>query len=118
MSSKKSNVKNQLQTDNEKLSPNSPQPKRKYKKRAIKEKEMFECEICHYKCSHQCMYEEIPLRMLYIQMKFLLFTGHLRRHKLIHDNEKSFVCHVCGKAFNLFINLNAHIKRHIGFVCL
>lgn len=75
MSSIKSNEKNQTQTDNEKLSPNSPQPKRKYKKRAVKEKEIFECEICHYKCSHQCMYEEIPLRMLYIQMKFTFYRS-------------------------------------------
>lgn len=34
---------------------NAPKKKRKYKKRAIKEKQTFECDICHYKCAHQCM---------------------------------------------------------------
>lgn len=37
------------------VDPNAPRKKRKYKKRAIKEKQTFECEICHYKCAHQCM---------------------------------------------------------------
>lgn len=35
----------------------APRPKRKYKKRAVKEKQIFECEICHYKCRHEC---ELP----------------------------------------------------------
>lgn len=34
---------------------NAPRTKRKYKKRATKEKQFYECEICHYKCVHQCM---------------------------------------------------------------
>lgn len=56
------------------------------------------------------------------QMGYFVFvSGHLKRHKLIHMNEKLFMCDTCGKRFNLFINLNAHIRRHeVGirpFVC-
>lgn len=55
-----------------------------------------------------------------INQTVYFISGHLRRHKLIHLNEKAFICDICGKRFNLFINLNAHIRRHIGirpFVC-
>lgn len=34
--------------------PNEPKPKRKYKKRAIKEKQTFQCDICNYTVSHEC----------------------------------------------------------------
>lgn len=47
-------------TDTKKMETDSndaPRPKRKYKKRALKEKRIFECEICHYKCRHEC---ELP----------------------------------------------------------
>lgn len=43
-----------------------------------------------------------------------LFAGHLRRHKRIHLNEKSFVCHICGKGFNICNYLTIHMKRHTG----
>lgn len=42
-------------TDQTEIDPNAPKNKRKYKKRAVKEKQTFECEICQYKCSHECM---------------------------------------------------------------
>lgn len=35
--------------------PNASKKKRNYKKRATKEKETFECDICHYKVNHRCM---------------------------------------------------------------
>lgn len=38
------------------VDPNAPKKKRKYKQRAIKEKQTFECEVCGYKVKHQCMY--------------------------------------------------------------
>lgn len=41
---------------NTEIDPNAPSKKRKYKKRAVKEKQTYECEICHYKCAHQCAY--------------------------------------------------------------
>lgn len=31
-----------------------PKTKRRYKKRAVKEKQLYECETCHYKCAHLC----------------------------------------------------------------
>lgn len=34
--------------------PNATKKKRKYKQRPIKEKETFECDICHYKVNHRC----------------------------------------------------------------
>lgn len=34
--------------------PNAPKKKRRYKKRAIKPKQTFECETCHYKTAHEC----------------------------------------------------------------
>lgn len=74
--------------------PNLPKKKRNYKQRARKEKEIFECDICHYKVNHKC---------------------HLIRHMMIHMNNKSFLCNVCGKGFNLFLNLNAHLRRHSGY---
>lgn len=41
-------------TNRKGVDPNAPRTKRKYKKRTVKEKQTFECEICHYKCAHQC----------------------------------------------------------------
>lgn len=102
--------------------PNMPKKKRPYKKRATKEKRTFECEICHYKCEHECKIHTKGNAIFCCKCVWMhstihntLFAGHLRRHKLIHLNEKSFICDQCGKGFNLFINLNAHIRRHIGF---
>lgn len=58
---KKQNTKTEVQcagnadnTNRNEVDPNATRPKRKYKKRAVKEKQAFECEICHYKCAHQC----------------------------------------------------------------
>lgn len=58
----------------------------------------------------------IPINKLNtVSNAHIVFLGHLRRHMLIHLNEKSFICHICGKGFNLFINLNAHLRRHAGY---
>lgn len=60
-SSKKSPARYGNKKEKEKLvnaienDPTTPKTKRKYKKRATKEKQFYECEICHYKCVHQCM---------------------------------------------------------------
>lgn len=48
--------KDENRTDKANADPNAPKKKRKYKKRAVKEKQWFECEICHYKVNHECMY--------------------------------------------------------------
>lgn len=53
---RKPKVSTEKQSANEQIDvdPNAPKKKRKYKKRAVKEKQMFECETCHYKCYHEC----------------------------------------------------------------
>lgn len=38
------------------VDPNAPKKRRNYKKRATKEKQVFECDICHYKVNHECMF--------------------------------------------------------------
>lgn len=44
-------IENSVKTEE---GPNEPKPKRKYKKRAIKEKQTFQCDICNYTVPHEC----------------------------------------------------------------
>lgn len=51
----KNEAKEENSTDKIDSDPNAPKKKkRNYKKRACKEKQVFECEICHYKVNHEC----------------------------------------------------------------
>lgn len=98
----------------EPIDPNAPKKRRKYKQRAIKVKEIVECDYCHWKTPHKCMYFfNQMIRIIFT--KFHHLSGHLARHMMIHLNEKSFICHECGKGFNLSVNLNAHLRRHAGY---
>lgn len=53
------------------IDPNAPKKKRKYKKRAVKEKQIIECETCHYKCYHECTFRNAPISL---GLDFLKFT--------------------------------------------
>lgn len=54
------------ETNDTEIDPNVPKTKRKYKKRAVKEKQTFECEICQYKCAHQCMYRYTKIICIFV----------------------------------------------------
>lgn len=74
---------------------------------------VFECDICHYKCEHECKKSLVQFIYDYRMNDYFCFIlGHLRRHMYIHVNEKAYVCHVCGKGFNIFNYLTIHMKRH------
>lgn len=46
------------------------------------------------------------------ERKFTVFSN-LKRHMLVHSEEKHFLCHVCSKKFTFHQNLNRHIAiRH------
>lgn len=62
-------------TNGTEVDPNAPKKKRKYKKRAVKEKQTFECEICQYKCAHQCMYTQNVMMKFWNSHKNLLFRS-------------------------------------------
>ena len=40
--------------------------------------------------------------------------GSLKKHKLIHRNEKPHICHTCGKVFTEVDNLKKHLTTHGG----
>ncbi|XP_033726157.1 putative zinc finger protein 66 [Pecten maximus] len=49
--------------------------------------------------------------------------GNMRRHfKVIHSDEKPFMCHLCGKSFKTNDTLKCHVKihdreKHLNFKC-
>uniref|UniRef100_A0A336KRD6 CSON013292 protein n=1 Tax=Culicoides sonorensis TaxID=179676 RepID=A0A336KRD6_CULSO len=51
----------------------------------------FKCDICHVRFSH---------------------SHKLKRHMLVHSEEKPFVCTTCGKSFKRKINLDDHMSQH------
>lgn len=100
--------------------------KRKYMKKADKEKMLQDIKPDNTKITdpnapkkrrkykQRPKKEKVLLECDYCHYK-VYHKCHLARHMLIHLNQKSFICHECGKGFNMFLNLNQHLKRHAGY---
>ena len=57
------------------------------------DKKLYQCNRCSYNSTN---------------------LSTLKRHKLIHDKKKSFVCKICKKSFIDKSKLNQHLVTHPG----
>ena len=41
-------------------------------------------------------------------------TVYFSEHKMVHQNQRAYVCEVCGKGYNWRAHLRRHRKTHTG----